>query len=215
MKQRNIIIFGDSYSTFEGHIPEGYATYYTEKGREETDVRKVSETWWHRVVTETDSNLVLNNSWSGSTIGYMGYNSTDCSETSSFIFRLKKLIGEGFFEKNKIDTVLVFGGTNDNWAGVPMGEVKFEGWKKNELFTVLPAVCYFFKLLKDTLPDAEIYFIVNTEFKDEFYDGIDKICEEYSLTKVAFKNIDKKCGHPTVKGMADIKNGVIKALNKQ
>ena len=25
---QNVMIFGDSYSTFEGYIPEGYAFYY-------------------------------------------------------------------------------------------------------------------------------------------------------------------------------------------
>ena len=69
----NTIIFGDSYSTFENFIPAGYAVHYFENGRPETDVTKVSQTWWHQVVTEADLNLILNNSWSGSTICYTGY----------------------------------------------------------------------------------------------------------------------------------------------
>ena len=117
----NTIIFGDSYSTFENFVLEGYAVYYTEKGRPETDVTKVFQTWWHQVVTEIDLNLNLNNSWSGSTIGYTGYNNTDCSHSSSFIYRLQKLIEQDFFDKNDIDTVFVFGGTNDSWAEAPLG----------------------------------------------------------------------------------------------
>ena len=27
----NVMIFGDSYSTYSGHIPEGYAVYYSGK----------------------------------------------------------------------------------------------------------------------------------------------------------------------------------------
>lgn len=34
---KNLIIIGDSYSTFEGYIPEGYAFYYSSKAG--TDVR--------------------------------------------------------------------------------------------------------------------------------------------------------------------------------
>ena len=50
-------------------------------------------------------NLILNNSWSGSTIGYTGYNNTDCSKSSSFIYRLKQLIESDFFEENQIDEI--------------------------------------------------------------------------------------------------------------
>ena len=100
--KNNTIILGDSYSTFEGFVPEGYDIYYFENGYSDTDVTKVSQTWWHQVVDEADLNLILNNSWSGSTIGYTGYDNVDCSKSSSFIYRLKQLIAEEFFVKNKI-----------------------------------------------------------------------------------------------------------------
>ena len=29
---KNIVIFGDSYSTYEGSIPAGYPTYYAKSG---------------------------------------------------------------------------------------------------------------------------------------------------------------------------------------
>lgn len=93
------IIFGDSYSTFENYVSDDYEVYYTEKGHEETDVTKVLQTWWYQVVTEANLNLVLNNSWSGSTIGYTGYNNTDCSQSSSFIYRFQKLVEQGFIDK--------------------------------------------------------------------------------------------------------------------
>ena len=110
MALNNVIIFGDSYSTYLGHIPQGYAVYYS--GRRETppDLEDVSQTWWHQVISEADGKLVQNNSWSGSTICYTGYGCTDRSKSSSFIYRLNKLADEGFFKKNKIDTVFVFGG---------------------------------------------------------------------------------------------------------
>ena len=79
----SLLIFGDSHSTFKGHIPAGYAVYYREEDGA-TDVRNVKETWWHQVIAQKELNLVLNNSWSGSTIGYTGYDNTDNSETSSF-----------------------------------------------------------------------------------------------------------------------------------
>ena len=63
----NVVIFGDSYSTFSGYVPDGYICYY---GSElcKTDVTIVEETWWHQLIEETNANLLLNDSWSGSTI---------------------------------------------------------------------------------------------------------------------------------------------------
>lgn len=212
--KNNVIIFGDSYSTFKGFIPDGYAVYYSEEERPETDVTKVSETWWHQVINEANLNLVLNNSWSGSTIGYTGYNNSDCSKSSSFIYRLKELIENGFFINNKIDKVFVFGGTNDSWSNAPLGEEKFEDWKNAELYSVLPAIGYFFNLLRETLPSVEIYCMINTGNKPEISNCMLKTCEIYGITPITFDSIDKKCGHPTIKGMEDIKNGVMKVLNK-
>ena len=78
------MIFGDSYSTFEGMVPYGYATFYPE-----LDVKTAEDTWWRRFVCKTKYDLIQNNSWSGSTIGYTGYGNSDCSVSSSFIYRYK------------------------------------------------------------------------------------------------------------------------------
>jgi len=215
LEKNNAVIFGDSYSTFEGYIPKGYPAHYSEKGWADTDVRKVEETWWYQVVSECGFNLVFNDSWSGSTIGYTGYDSVDCSESSSFIYRFQKMCNEGFFEDNKIDTVFVFGGTNDSWSGAPIGELKFENWEKQDLYFVLPAVCYFFKLLKEKLPQADIYCLINTELNEEISAGMKTACRKYGIREIIFNNIDKRDGHPTIKGMKEIKEEVIKVLGKK
>ncbi len=41
----NLFILGDSYSTFEGYIPEGYAAWYINAGKPETDVTRLDQTW--------------------------------------------------------------------------------------------------------------------------------------------------------------------------
>ena len=104
-----VIIFGDSYSTYSGYIPEGYAVYYSGKRENPPDVSDVSRTWWHSLISETGSELVMNNSWSGSTICYTGYNGVDCSKTNSFIYRLERLFSDGFFNQNNIAFVLLRG----------------------------------------------------------------------------------------------------------
>lgn len=95
----NAMIFGDSYSTFKRYVPNGYCVYYSETERPETDVTNVTETWWHQVITKAQLELILNDSWSGSTIGYTSYNNADCSHSSSFIYRLRQLIAQDFFKQ--------------------------------------------------------------------------------------------------------------------
>ena len=208
----NVLILGDSYSTFQGFVPEGYDIYYSERQRPETDVTKVSQTWWHQVMEKAGLNLVHNNSWSGSTICYTGYNNRDCSHSSSFIYRLRQLVAEGFFEKNEIHKVFLFGGTNDSWSDAPLGEEKFADWQEQELYCVLPAIGCICKLLKDTLPKADIYCLLNTEIKGKIIACMEKACETFGLIPVHFDHIDKRCGHPTIRGMQDIRDGVLEAL---
>lgn len=210
----NAIIFGDSYSTFAHYVPEAYPVFYSNNIRPVTDVTDVSQTWWHQVFTEANLNLILNDSWSGSTIGYTGYNNMDCSMDSSFICRFRKLAEQGFFTENKIDTVFVFGGTNDSWSNAPVGQMQYSDWEHKDLFCVLPAVCYFLKNLKDTLPEAKIYCLINTEIKPEIAEGIKSACEHFGITTISFDSIDKNSNHPTIKGMQDIKNGVLAVLRQ-
>ena len=212
MKLGNIMIFGDSYSTYEGYIPEGFAVYYSGHRELPPDVFDVKRTWWGRILEKTDSTLVQNNSWSGSTLGNTGYNNTDCSQSSSFIYRFEKLWNEGFFEKNRIDTLFVFGGTNDSWSEAPLGELKLDGIEKTDLFNVLPAISYFAGTLKERLPDTRIVFIANCDIKQEAIDAIRCVCEHYDLTYVGLSNIDKENRHPTELGMEQIAAQVLDGL---
>ena len=214
MKQ-NAIIIGDSYSTFEGYLPEGYAIFYFESDPSKSGVTKVEQTWWHQVCKEAGLNLLLNDSWSGSTISYTGYYHVDCSETSSFIFRWKQLIENEFFTRNEVHKVFVFGGTNDSVIDAPLGKMQFGNWTKADLYNVCPAICYLLHLIRETLPQADIYCLINTELKPEVTDCLKAASEKYGITSITFDHIDKMNGHPTPKGMVTIKNGVLQALKHQ
>ena len=120
----------------------------------------------------------------------------------------------GFFVKNQIDKVFVFGGTNDSWSNAPLGEAKYSNWEEKELFSVLPAICYFLNFLKETLPQADIYCLINTDIKPEIASCMKNACEKYQITPITFNSIDKKCGHPTIQGMKNIKDSVLKVINK-
>ena len=214
----NILILGDSYSTHKDWIPDGYDTYYSNEGVDDPrfTVKKMNaeDTWWMRLINSTGSNLVLNNSWSGSPLCYTGWNLVDCSKTSSFIYRYRQLKEKGFFEKNKIDTLFVFGGTNDSWCNAPIGELKYSDFSEDELFSVLPAICYFMKTLKEDLLTTRIVFIANCDIKDELVNGIKIAGEHFGVETIALSGICKEWGHPNTKGMEEICEQVLSAIQK-
>lgn len=213
----NFMIFGDSYSTHKEYIPAGYPFYYCTEGRSpEEPVTKMrqSETWWGQMMARTDAKLVLNNSWSGSTVGYTGYHGMDCSTTSSFIFRHRELLREGFFEANSIDTIFVFGGTNDSWSDAPLGEEQYENWQESDLFCVLPAICYFAHTLKQNHPSARLIFIGNCDVKDEVVNCIRNAAASVGAEFVSLHDIDKMSGHPTICGMEQICTQVMEGIHE-
>ena len=214
MKKRNVIIFGDSYSTFAGAIPEGYAPYYTGTGERVPDIASADESWWGLMMNETGWHLVRNDSWSGAPICYRGYNGTDVSETCSFIYRLRKLREDGFFKAHEIDTVLVLGGTNDSWCGAEIGEPMREGWRREDLYSVLPAVWCYFTDLRATFPEAEIYAICNCDINELIVENMVAAAESVGATPIRLHDIDKLEGHPTALGMVQIKDQIIDVMNK-
>ena len=207
---QNILILGDSYSTFEGHIPDGFATYYSPTDNR-TDVRCVEQTWWHILCEEMGLRLVQNNSWSGSTVSYTG-RSGDCSKTSSFITRLERLKEERFFEKNAIDTLLILGATNDHRIDVPLGEIQWEATHE-ELFSIRPAICRLVGLAHECLPNGNVVFIINEELKPEIKDVIVAASAHYDTACFALCGITTQNRHPTIEGMQQIKEQVKKFLS--
>lgn len=209
---RNAMILGDSYSTFRGYVPQEYEVYYAEEIIRETDVTKVSETWWYQVMEEAGLNLILNDSWCGAPVGYTGYDGEDCSRSSSFLYRLRRLQDRGFFEEHEIHRVFVFGGTNDSWCGAPLGEMQYDNWSEKDLYSVLPAMCCFFKTLRDILPQAVIYCLINTDLKPEITQCMLESCQRHAMIPVTFPHIHKMGDHPTIEGMREIKKAVLEAM---
>ena len=213
MKGKNILIIGDSYSTFSGCIPKGYAVYYTGERTVGPNLTSPSQTWWGLLLNKRGGNLVLNDSASGSTIGYTGYNNTDVSKTTSFICRFEKMIENGFFSQNKIDIVFIFGGTNDCWCGAPAGKEMFSNWQKTDLYNVFPAIDYLFCKVRKTLPNSEIYGIANCDIDKNIVTAIKNACNYVNAKFVELDGVDKDCGHPTALGMEQIKNQIIKVMD--
>lgn len=208
--KNNIFIMGDSYSTYEGHIPEGYCTYYSDGRKESPVVGGVEKTWWKIFSKENKLNIVLNDSFSGSTICNTvreGY-----ALSSSFVNRIDKYIADGFFAENKIGTMLIFGGTNDSWIDSPVGELKYADWTAEDLKCVLPAFCYLLDRAKQAVENVIV--IINTDLKEEITNSFAEACEKLEITYLRLEDIDKENGHPTELGMRQISGQITECFRK-
>lgn len=200
-----VSILGDSYSTFEGYMtPQtNELWYYAKNDTVKTDVSQVEDTWWWKVIKEGGYRLAVNNSYSGATIGYTGYNGNDYSDRS-FITRMTNL--------GCPDLLLIFGATNDNWCGEKLGEYKYADWTKADFYTFRPALAYMLCELQRHYPNVQMLFIINTDLKPEFVDACKTICNYYHVDYVELHNIKKNYGHPTKKGMESIARQVLDKL---
>ena len=158
------MIIGDSYSTYKGYIPEGYSFYYCEEGvRPDLPGSKmlVEDTWWGRLIKNTDANLIL----------------------------------------------------NDSWANAPLGEMQYSGWEKEDLFNVLPAICYLMHRLKQDNPDTRIIFIGNSGLKAEIIDCMRDAAEQVGVEFIELGDVEKENVHPTILGMEQIYDQIMQKLN--
>lgn len=206
----NIVIFGDSYSTFPGVVPKDFHVYYTGKRTEQPDLQSAEQLWWHRLMTETGSKVVQNNSFSGSSICNTVREWLD--ERSSFLSRFDRLVQEGFFQENEVNTVFILGATNDSWSNAPVGEVQFDHFEKQDLYSVLPALCCLIARMQAAIPGVRIVQVVNTGLKNEIVAGMKAASEHFKTDIVFLHDVEKIAGHPTVKGMEQIKDQILEQL---
>lgn len=75
-----VAVLGDSYSTFEKYIPDTNKTYYTTTDWSKTGVVNVKQTWWWQVIKKAGFKLGANDSYSGATVSYSGYNDEDYAD---------------------------------------------------------------------------------------------------------------------------------------
>ncbi len=206
---RTVAILGDSYSTFQGYIPEGNAYWYYVPGKpepERTDVTDVTQTWWWILTHREGYKLGVNDSYSGATVSYTGYDGKDYSDRS-FITRIPNL--------GHPDIILILGAINDSWAGVRMGEYKYTSIEREDLYTFRPAFSKLLHLALELYPDADIRFILSDGLREELNESVLAICDHYGIPCIRLEGIDKRMGHPTVKGMASIADQVIQHIETQ
>lgn len=194
-----VSIIGDSISTFEGAIPEGYLTYYPARG-----VNSVGDTWWHKILCQTGSSIEVNASWSGSCVT----NARSGWRYPDFYDRVN-LLGSP-------DCIFVALGTNDNSVGVALGEYDYdlpvEELSESEF---IPAYIKGIKALLANYPSASIFLFV-FNMKDEYADAIRNIGEHYHLPAIVARNYYVDNNHPDKNGMMIVQqdiNNFFKKLN--
>ncbi len=209
LAQTRVTIFGDSYSTFEGYLTPATneSWYYTENNPrrdKNNDVTKVEQTWWWQVIERMNWKLEMNNSYSGSTVGYFGYQNENY-QPRSFNTRVENL-GEP-------DVILSCCITNDSWTGEKLGNYKYANWTENDMWYFRPAMARLLSTMKQNYPMAKIYIIQNTQLKPEFCESLQIICKHYGVPVIILKDIDKQDGHPSIKGHKAIADQVIEGLS--
>lgn len=204
---QKVVVFGDSYSTFEGYIPKDYESWYFVESQYENDCHCVDSTWWSRVCTDKGFELLLNTSYSGATICNVGYNGDDYTERS-FTTRMKRdIVSEDgqILCGGKPDLLFILAGTNDSWAGSPKGELLGkDNWREADLNQSLPAMSYMLGYLTEKLPDTRIIVIINSELDETTTEGLAEASRVFGVEHLRLKDIDKQWGHPSNAGMRAI-----------
>ena len=214
---KKIAIMGDSYSTFEGWSNKDMAgndnDYYVYYPHEcpLTGVDSVEKTWWYMLCQKPEFELEVSNSNSGSVISNTHYNGVDVTGTDlSFMHRVGKNTGGVDYNGNP-DIILIFGGTNDCWAGVELGDYIYKGWTASDLKCFRPAFSKLIFTLKELYPNATVYNITNNEsdgtiggLSNSYIKSMKRICKHYGVTNIVLEDIEKVDGHPTYAGMQAI-----------
>lgn len=202
-------ILGDSYSTFQGYVPEGNEYYYPSPERVD-DVLRVEDTWWYQLMHRRNMRLLINESYSGATV---------CSQVrdhhpteAAFIERVKHLASVTDSSGKGPEYIILFGCTNDSWLGRTCGEVQFGNWSPEDLAQVLPAFCYVLDTINRENPEAVVVAVINTNLAPEITAGMARAGEHYGAINVSLTEIDKQNGHPSALGMRQIADQIEMAL---
>ena len=207
-------IISDSYSSFADYMADSKAaTWYPASAHgmgDTNDVENVEQTWWYKFANSYGCRLIENDSWSGSTIAYDGYNEgLDDGKDTSFIQRI------GLITTPQL--ILVYGGTNDSWVAGDtkrddfLGEYKYSNFSESDFIYFRPALAYLLDTLKHKHIGAKIVFMLNASLRN-IKESVHEICTHYEIGVCEITDIALAHSHPTDEGMTSIAEQLISFL---
>ncbi len=230
-KNKYFSILGDSISTFEGVSEPKDAVYYDTARKLASGIVTVSDTWWGQVVERLGGKLLVNNSWSGSTVCWnpqYQVPSYGCSDERT------ASLGKNGIEP---DVIIVFMGTNDWGYGFQVVSSKHVKGDEHNCAIFSNAYQTMLKKLRANYPKAEIWCMTlpiscclekeSFEFPyyyggrhiSEYCDAIKEIAQQYNCRVIDLysggESYDTLDGfHPNSSGMRAITKELLKMLKK-
>ena len=196
---KSFAIIGDSISTYQDYIPDGFSCFYPYPT---ADVSDVNKTWWMQVINSVGGTLFVNNSYSGSCVA------DSSSSATKNMGRLEYTTINGVTP----DVILIYMGSNDCASQY----VSAYDFKRDypTMIKNLQELCPNSEIILCTLATSPFY---STSSQDEFNDIIKMYAEEYKLkcldlsgANLAGKLVDS--AHPNTAGMTEFANEVIEKL---
>lgn len=228
-KNKLFSILGDSISTFEGCSEPYDAVYYDASHKLASEVLKREDTWWGRVIEHLGVSLLVNNSFSGSTVCWhplYQIQSYSCSDE-----RTSSLDKDGIFP----DVIIIYMGTNDWGHGFRVyRDERYDPIVDNPAM-FMSAYRIMLDKLRKNYPQAELWCVTLaiskcsriSNFSFPYYyggrhisgynDAIRACTQEYNCRLIDLYNnveaYDTLDGfHPTLSGMKTLADGVIREL---
>jgi len=155
-------ILGDSVSTLDGYSRPYGAEFYAGENKFRSNVFSPEDTWWGKVIDKLGGELLVNNSFSGSTVcrreGCI-FPSYGCSDE-----RTSDLSRGGISP----DVIMVYMGTNDRGYGLPPTA---DGMDEEDVSVFSVAYSLMLKKLKENYPLAEIWcFTLAASYRRDYPD---------------------------------------------
>lgn len=192
---KRLSVLGDSLSTFDGWIPEGYGVFFPFDG----EVTDVEQTWWKMLQEDMGMELCGNSSSSGSTCAGDSL-STDNPWYACSDYRITELVGKGGIYP---DVIIVYLGTNDLLTAVPIGEN--DGSQPVEEGTIenfSDAYSLILDKLEAQYPSAYIFCCTLTEigeWKEESYETfVNRLGLTYEDYNAQIEIIAETRDHPVI-----------------
>ena len=207
-------ILGDSFTSYAGTVDPN--TNHIWEPFVDIGVTSPDMMWFNQIALNTGWTLEKNNSFSGSHItNNHDYTDGDYYKTVSYLNRMDNL--------GTPDVIFVFGGTNDIYHRVPVGDYVYSDWSEEQLCYLRPAMAYMYQNMKRQYPKAKIYFMldmelcisdqtIDDEFRQAYIESIHKISRHYNIECIDIYGIKKSQWHPNAKGQDTIAQQVMETL---